>query len=387
MSKEVFKPHITDAVLDDLRERLKRTRWPRDFANDDWRYGTKLEYLRELVDYWINKFDWRGVEAKINSFANFKTEIDGVPIHFIHEKGKGPDPMPLIVTHGWPWTFWDINKVIRPLADPGAHGGDPRDAFDVVVPSLPGYGFSTPLTKPGINYWRTADLWVRLMQEVLGYRKFAAQGGDWGSIITHQLGHKHAEKLYGVHMNMAINLNLWGGRFPEASEYGPDEQGWYERSMRFISDGSGYSAMQTTRPQTLAYAMNDSPAGLCAWILEKRRAWSDCDGEVEKRFSKDDLLATMTIYWATESYGTSARFYYEAVHERWEPSHDRKPVIEAPTAIAVFPKEVILMPHQWAEGYYNLKRWTRFPSGGHFAHMEEPQALVEDIRAHFRTLR
>ena len=180
MSKEVFKPHITDAVLDDLRERLKRTRWPRDFANDDWRYGTKLEYLRELVDYWINKFDWRGVEAKINSFANFKTEIDGVPIHFIHEKGKGPDPMPLIVTHGWPWTFWDINKVIRPLADPGAHGGDPRDAFDVVVPSLPGYGFSTPLTKPGINYWRTADLWVRLMQEVLGYRKFAAQGGDWG---------------------------------------------------------------------------------------------------------------------------------------------------------------------------------------------------------------
>jgi len=385
--KDAFKPHIEAAVLDDLRERLKRTRWPRDFANNDWRYGTNLEYIRELVDYWINKFDWRGIEAKINSFSNYKTEIDGVPIHFIHEKGRGPNPMPLIVTHGWPWTFWDINKVIRPLADPGAHGGDPRDAFDVVVPSLPGYGFSTPLTKPGINYWRTADLWVTLMQDVLGYKKFAAQGGDWGSIITHQLGHKHADKLIGVHMNLAIDLNLWGGKFPAASEYGPDEQGWHERSMRFMTDGSGYSAIQTTRPQTLAYAMNDSPAGLCAWILEKRRAWSDCDGDVEKRFTKDELLATMTLYWATESYGTSARFYYEAVHERWQPSHDRKPVIEAPTALAVFPKEVVLMPHKWAADYYNLKRWTRFPRGGHFAHMEEPQALVEDIRTFFRTLR
>jgi pimeloyl-ACP methyl ester carboxylesterase len=387
VTKESFKVHIPDEVLEDLCERLKRTRWPRDFANGDWRYGTNLEYLRELVDYWINKFDWRSIEGKINSFANYKTEIDGVPIHFIHEKGKGPNPIPLIVTHGWPWTFWDINKVIGPLADPAAHGGDARDSFDVVVPSLPGYGFSTPLTKPGINYWRTADLWVTLMQDVLGYKKFAAQGGDWGSIITHQLGHKHADKLIGVHMNMAIDLDLWGAKFPAASEYGPDEQGWYERSLRFFTDGSGYSAIQTTRPQTLAYAMNDSPAGLCAWILEKRCAWSDCDGDVEKRFTKDELLATMTLYWATESYGTSARFYYEAVHEPWKPSHNRRPVIEAPTAIAVFPKEVVLMPHKWAEGYYNLKRWTRFPRGGHFAHMEEPQALVDDIRTFFRTLR
>ncbi len=387
MKKEPFKVHIPDETLNDLRERLKRTRWPRDFANDDWRYGTNLEYLRELVQYWIDRYDWRAVERQINSFSNFKTEIEGVPIHFIHEKGKGPKPIPLIVTHGWPWTFWDINKVIRPLADPASNGGDPADAFDVVVPSLPGYGFSTPLTTPGINYWRTADMWVTLMQDVLGYGKFAAQGGDWGSIITHQLGHKHADKLIGVHMNMAIDLNLWGAKFPGPDQYGPDEKGFFERSLAFFQEGSGYSAIQTTRPQTIAYAMNDSPAGLCSWILEKRRAWSDCDGKVETRFTKDELLTTMTIYWATESYGTSARFYYEAVHNLWKPSHDRTPTIEAPTGIAVLPKEVVLMPRKWADGYYNLKRWTRFKSGGHFAHMEEPAALVEDIRAFFRPLR
>jgi pimeloyl-ACP methyl ester carboxylesterase len=387
LRKEPFVVHVSDDVLADLRDRLRRTRWPRDFNNSDWRYGTELEYLRELVDYWIRDFNWRRVEAQINSFSHYKTEIDGIQIHFIHEPGKGPKPIPLIVTHGWPWTFWDINKVIRPLADPGSHGGDPLDAFDVVVPSLPGYGFSTPLTKSGINYWRTADLWTRLMQEVLGYGKFGAQGGDWGAIVTHQLGHKYADKLIGVHMNMAIDLNLWGAKFPAPSEYSADERGWYEQTMRFITEGSGYSAIQTTRPQTLAYGLNDSPVGLCAWILEKRRAWSDCGGDVEKRFTKDELLTAMTLYWATESFGTSARFYYEAVHERWQPSHNSRPIIAAPTAIAVFPREVILMPLSWAEGYYNLKRWTRFSGGGHFAHMEEPQALVEDIRAFFRTFR
>jgi pimeloyl-ACP methyl ester carboxylesterase len=341
-----------------------------------------------LIEYWRDTYDWRKVEREINSFANYKTVIDGIPVHFIHEPGKGPNPIPLIMSHGWPWTFWDFHKVIRPLTDPASYGGDPRDAFDVVVPSLPGYGFSTPLTKPGINYWRTADLWVTLMRDVLGYDKFAAQGGDWGAIITAQLGHKYAQHLIGIHVHLLVNLDFFnGGGGPTPEDFGPGEETWLEHGRKFMREGSGYSAMQTTRPQTVAFALNDSPAGLCSWILEKRRAWSDCGGNVERRFTKDDLCTTMTIYWATQTYGTSACYYYEAAHNLWQPSHNRMPTIEAPTGAAVFLKEVFLMPRKWAERYYNLKRWTVMPSGGHFAPMEEPERLIEDIRAFFRPLR
>lgn len=387
MQKEPFTVAVPEETLADLRERLARTRFPGDFANADWQYGTNLTYLKELVDYWLHQYDWRRHEREMNTFSHYKTMIEEVPIHFIHEPGKGPNPMPLILSHGWPWTFWDFHKVIRPLTDPAAFGGDPRDAFDVVVPSLPGYGFSTPLTKPGINFWRTADLWVTLMQEVLGYKKFAAQGGDWGALITAQLGHKYADRLIGCHVNLMAPLNVFLSGLPEASEYGPDEKGWYERNTHFFAAESGYSALQTTKPQTIAYALNDSPVGLCAWILEKRRTWSDCGGDVEKRFSKDDLLTTMTLYWLTQSYGTSARYYYEATHNPWQPAHHRTPVVEAPMGVAVFLQEVILMPRRWAERYYNLKRWTVMPAGGHFAPMEEPQRLVEDVRAFFRSLR
>ncbi|MBI3249638.1 MAG: alpha/beta fold hydrolase [Deltaproteobacteria bacterium] len=387
MQKEPFSIAIPEETLTDLRERLAKVRWPVDFANDQWQYGTNLEYLKELVDYWLHEYDWRVQERAMNAFSHYKTMIEGMPIHFIHEPGKGPNPTPLILNHGWPWTFWDLQKVIRPLTDPAAFGGDPKDAFDVVVPSLPGYGFSTPLTTTGINFWRTADLWVKLMQDVLGYKKFAAQGGDWGALITAQLGHKYADRVIGCHVHLMAPLNIFVGSMPEASEYGPDEKGWYERNMNFFLAESGYSALQSTKPQTIAFALNDSPVGLCAWILEKRRTWSDCGGDVEKRFSKDDLCTTMTIYWVTQSYGTSARYYYEATHNPWQASHNRTPVVEAPTGVALFSKEVILMPRKWADQYYNLKRWTVMPSGGHFASMEEPESLVEDIRAFFRPLR
>ena len=387
MQKEPFTITVPEEVLTDLHERLTKVRWAQDFANPNWEYGTNGDYLKELVEYWRDAYDWRKHEQEMNSFAHYKTTIDGIPIHFIHEPGKGPNPTPLILSHGWPWTFWDFHKVIRPLTDPASFGGDPADAFDVIVPSLPGYGFSTPLTTSGINYWRTADLWVKLMQDVLGYDKFAAQGGDWGAIITAQLGHKHADKLIGTHVNLMAPLSIFLGSMPEESEYGPGEEGLYERNNHFFTAESGYSALQTTKPQTLAFALNDSPVGLCSWILEKRRTWSDCDGDVEKRFSKDDLLTTMMIYWITQSFGTSARYYYEATHNPWQPSHDRTPVVESPMGVAVFQKEVIVMPRKWAEGYYNLKRWTPMPSGGHFAAMEEPQLLVDDVRAHFRSLR
>jgi pimeloyl-ACP methyl ester carboxylesterase len=388
MHKEPFRVEISQAVLDDLHERLVRTRFAPEFANDDWRYGTNLFYLKQLIDYWRERFDWRAVERQMNSFSHYKTEIEGIPIHFIHEPGKGPHPIPLILTHGWPWTFWDFHKVIRSLADPAAHGANPADAFDVVVPSLPGYGFSTPLTTAGINYWRTADLWVTLMRDVLGYDKFAAQGGDWGALVTAQLGHKYAERMIGIHVNLLASLSFFGGgEGPKPEDFGPDEQGWLEHNRNFISNESGYMQLQCTKPQTVAFALNDSPAGLCSWIVEKRRTWSDCGGEVERRFTKDDLCTTMTLYWVTQSYGTSARYYYEAAHNLWQPSHQRRPVVEAPTGVSVFLKEVMLMPRRWAERYYNLKRWTVMPSGGHFAPMEEPERLVEDIRGLFRTLR
>jgi pimeloyl-ACP methyl ester carboxylesterase len=387
MPKQPFSVAIPDEVLADLKERLARIRWPDDFANSQWEYGTNLDYLKELVEYWRDEYDWRQHEDAINAFSQYRSTIDGIPIHFIHEPGKGPRPMPLILSHGWPWTFWDFHKVIRPLSGPAAFGGDPTDAFDVVVPSLPGYGFSTPLTKPGINFWRTADLWVTLMQDVLGYQRFAAQGGDWGALISHQLGHKYADRLIGVHTNLMAPLDLFSSALPDASWFGPEEQGWHEKNTHFSDAESGYYALQTTKPQTLTYAINDSPVGLCAWILEKRRTWSDCDGDVEKRFTKDELLTTMTLYWVTQSFGTSARYYYEALHNPWQPSHDRTPVIEAPTGVSVFLEEVLLMPRRWADSYYNLKRWTEMPSGGHFAPMEEPDLLVEDIRAFFRPLR
>jgi pimeloyl-ACP methyl ester carboxylesterase len=387
VSYEPFNIEVPETALVDLRERLNRTRLAPEFANDGWLYGTNGSYLTELIEYWADGYDWRAHEASINKFANFKTTIDGIPIHFIYEKGKGPNPTPLILSHGWPWTFWDWHKVIGPLTDPVAYGGKAEDSFDVVVPSLPGYGFSNPLTTPGINFWRTADLWVNLMRDVLGYDKFAAGGGDWGAILTAQLGHKYAEHMIGVYMHLMIPLDVFTGPLPDKSVYAPNEQKNFERNEHFFAEESGYSALQATKPQTIAFALNDSPAGLCSWILEKRRTWSDCNGDVERRFSKDDLLTTMSIYWFTQSYGTSARYYYECVHNPWQPAHNRSPVVEAPTGIGVFQQEVLLMPRAWAENYYNLKHWTEMESGGHFAPMEEPEALVEDIRTFYRGLR
>ncbi len=384
---EPFSIHVADDVLDDLRARLRNTRFAPEFANDDWAYGTRRQDLEAMCRYWAEEFDWRAVEARMNAYENFKTEIEGVPIHFVRAPGKGPRPIPLILSHGWPWTYWDFHKVIEPLSDPASFGGDPADAFDVIVPSLPGYGFSSPLETTGINFWRTADLWDQLMRDVLGYERYAAQGGDWGALVTNQLGHRYADHLYGIHVNLAVPLSVFQEEMPDHSFYEGDERQHIERNERFFTDGSGYSAIQSTRPQTLAYGLHDSPAALMAWILEKRRAWSDCGGEVARRFSPDDLCTTMTIYWATQTYGTSARYYYECVHNPWTPDHDRQPVVTAPTSIAVFPGEVVLLPRRWAEGYYNLKRWTPMKEGGHFAPMEEPEALVTDIRDSFRDLR
>ena len=386
MLYEPFSVNIPEHEVLDLKQRLSRTRFSPDFSNEKWEYGTNGKYLEELVQYWIDDFDWREQESKINEFHHYKTNIRDIPVHFIYEKGKGPNPTPLILTHGWPWTFWDWQKVIKPLTDPEAFGGDPENSFDVIIPSLPGFGFSSPLNCSGMNFWETADLWVSLMRDVLGYDKFAAAGGDWGALVTAQLGHKYPEHLIGVYIHLMAPLDLFAGSLPERSLYSDEEQGLYEKNEAFFSGESGYSAIQTTKPQTLAFGLNDSPVGLCSWLLEKRRTWSDCNGDVESRFSKDDLLTTICIYWFTQTYGTSARYYYECVHNPWTPSHSSLPVVKAPTGIGVFSEEVIVFPRKWAETYYNLSHWTEMDSGGHFAPMEEPDALVMDIRKFFQQL-
>jgi pimeloyl-ACP methyl ester carboxylesterase len=383
---EPFTIDIPEAVLDDLRARLSATRWTDDFENEDWRYGADAAYLRELVAWWLEQYDWRARERAMNAFAHFRTEIDGMPIHFIHERGKGPKPLPIILNHGWPWSFWDMAKVIGPLSDPAAHGGDPEDAFDVIAPSLPGYGFSTPLRRTGVNMWNTADIWVRLMER-LGYARFASQGGDWGAFVSAQLGHEHADRVIGIHLSTAVPLDFMNSRRMDPSEYTPEEQGKLARMAHINAEETGYFHLQCTKPQTPAIALNDSPAGLLAWIVEKRRSWSDCGGDVERRFSKDELIDTAMIYWVTGSYNTSARYYYEAAHNPWRPSHGRQPVVEAPTALAIFPQELVYPARAWAERYYNLQQWTEMPAGGHFAPMEEPEALVEDVRKFFRGLR
>ena len=387
MPVETFEVSVPQATLDDLRDRLARVRWPIDPANRDWVYGVERGYLEELVDYWRTQYDWRAQERAINAFSHFRTAIDGIPIHFIHERGRGPNPIPLILSHGWPWTFWDYHKLIGPLTDPAAHGGDPADSFDVVVPSLPGYGFSVPLSQPGIEWSRTADLWVKLMRDELGYDRFAAQGGDWGALVTEQLGHKYAEHLIGIHLGLAIPMTLFITGLPSEEEYAEDERQRFHHTRERMAVGTAHWVVQATDPQTLAYALHDSSVGLCAWILERRRSWSDSGGDVERRFSKDDLLTTTMLYWVSESTVTSMRYYSEAEHATWSPSHDRMPAVEAPTAVTIWPQELMTMPQQFLERYYNLQRTTEMASGGHFHPMEEPELLLEDIRAFFRTLR
>jgi pimeloyl-ACP methyl ester carboxylesterase len=387
MKPERFRIAISDTVLRDLSERLARSRFLPDFANADWAYGANGDYLRELVSYWRDGFDWRRQEAVMNRFDHFRVTIDGASIHYIRARGKGPSPMPLILSHGWPWTFWDWQKVIEPLADPAAYGGDPADAFDVIVPSLPGFGFSSPLSTPGIDALRTADLWRVLMCDVLNYPKFAAHGGDWGAFVTAQLGHKHADSLIGIHLANGAPLDFFQTGLPVPEDYASDEAGLYERTIKFFAEGHGYSAIQSTRPQTLGYALDDSPLGLAAWLVEKRRDWSDCGGDVERAYSKDDLITSIMLYWVTETIGTSARFYYEGRVNPWKASHARSPTVDVPTGIIRFENDVCWWPRKLMERHYAIRRWTRVPQGGHFAPMEQPQILVEELRAFFRELR
>jgi len=378
-----FKIHVSDSVLKDLRERLARTRWPDAIPGTGWEYGADLDYMKELVDYWLTKFDWRKQESTLNRFQHFRAKVDGFGIHFIHEMGKGPNPLPLVITHGWPGSFAEMVKIIPLLTDPAAHGGDPADAFDVVVPSMPGYGFSDRSSQRGMNVFRFAELWVELMNG-LGYQRFGAQGGDFGAGVSTALGLYHPKHVIGLH------LNYIPGSYRPFLEKGTDELSEIEKQFlaedeKWYAEEGGYCHVQLTHPQSVSFGLNDSPVGLAAWIVEKFRAWGDCGGEVERRFSKDELLTNVMIYWATETIASSNRLYFEA---RRRPMHFQKGQrVAMPCGIAHFPKEAPFPPREWIERGYNVQLWSDLPRGGHFPALEEPQLLVEDIRAFFHPLR
>lgn len=373
-----FHIQVTEEVLIDLKDRLARTRWPDELPNTGWEYGTNRAYLQQLVGYWRDQYDWRAQERLLNTFPQFQTEVDGIRLHFVHVKGQGTHPLPLLISHGWPGSFFEMYKIIGPLTDPASFGGDPAETFDVIVPSLPGYGFSGPTSERGVTVARIAEVFVSLMRE-LGYERFAAQGGDWGSFITAMLGRAYPDTIVGIHLNMLPPRSITPQDITSESE-----RDWQERHAQWMREESGYSHIQGTRPQTLAYGLNDSPVGLAGWIVEKFRTWSDCHGEIESVFTKDELLTNIMIYWVTQTINSSTRLYYEVAHQR-ETVSER---VEVPTAVAVFPAEILAIPpRSLAERFYNIQRWTEMLAGGHFAALEQPQALVEDIRAFFRPLR
>ena len=377
-----FTIDVPDEVLVDLRERLARTRLPDDLPGTAWDYGTDREYLEELLAYWRDEFDWRSQEWLLNGFDHFKTDIDGLDVHFIHQRSPHEDALPLVITHGWPGSIMEFYKIIPLLVDPTNYGGDAADAFHVVAPSIPGYGFSDKPAGRGWNPEKMAEVIGKLMER-LGYDRYGTQGGDWGSIISRWQAVQHPDRVVGVHLNM-VTAGPPAGVEDPAAGVPPEELARTRERQEFFADERGYSNIQGTKPQTLGYGLNDSPAGLAAWIVEKFRTWCDCGGDVESQFTKDELLTNVTIYWATQTITSSTRIYYES---RRTPASREMGYIETPVGCAIFPKELFIPPRAWAEAAYNVTHWTEMPRGGHFAALEEPELLTEDVRKFFRGLR
>jgi epoxide hydrolase len=372
-----FRIDVPQADLDDLTARLARTRWPDQLPGVGWDYGIALDYVKELAEYWRTGYDWRVHERRLNEFPQFTTTIDGQNIHFLHVRSAELDALPLIITHGWPGSVVEFMEIIGPLTDPRAHGADPADAFHLVVPSIPGFGFSGPTRDTGWNVSRIARAWDELMQR-LGYPRYGAQGGDWGSTISRELGLIVPGHLIGVHLNMLLPRVR-----DEPADLTGEERARLQAFRRFRSTGSGYYAIQSTRPQTVAYGLADSPAGQLAWIAEKFGEWTD-DGPPDEAVGRDRLLTNVTLCWLTGTAGSSARLYYEAGRSGdWGPP---KPSA-VPTGVAVFPREIAPSIRRFAEQSNNIVHWAEFDRGGHFAAMEVPDLLAGDVRDFFRRFR
>jgi pimeloyl-ACP methyl ester carboxylesterase len=379
MNQEIhpFRIQVSDAVLADLRARLRNTRWPEVEPVSDWSQGAPLAWIQDICRYWAEDYDWRAREHRLNQFDQYNTEIDGLDIHFLHVRSPHPQAMPLLITHGWPGSVVEFHKVIAPLTDPTAHGGNAADAFHVVCPSLPGFGFSGKPKTTGWGVDRIAQAWATLMDR-LGYARYGAQGGDWGSAVTSSLGAQDPAHCAGIHITLAM-----GTKPQTAGEPSPEEARALAGIKHYADWDSGYSKQQATRPQTLGYGLTDSPAGQAAWILEKFWAWTDCDGHPENILSRDELLDNLMLYWVTASATSSARLYWESFGGR-----RANRVVKIPTGVAVFPKEIVAPVRAWmSKDFSDIRHWTEMPKGGHFAAFEQPELFVADVRAFFRTLR
>lgn len=378
-----FEIHVPESVLADLRQRLEKTRLPDQINGAGWGYGTDLDYLGGLIEYWRTDFDWRAQERLLNRFDHYIDKVDGLDMHFIHMRSKHEDATPMLVSHGWPGSVFEFYKIIEPLVDPESHGGQAADAFHVVCPSLPGYGWSEAPHEPGFDI-QQVGAWGSKLMAALGYDRFVAQGGDWGSMASIYIGRDNPAHCMGVHLNMVVG-------FPPADDpnafegLSEQELANLNRMTNFFKTGAAYQQIQGTKPQTLGYSLNDSPAGLCAWILEKLWHWSDCDGHPENAFTRDELLTNVMIYWVTGSITSSMRLYTETLRSGLMASFEGR--VDVPVAGAVFPYDVVTSPRKWAEQRLNIQQWTAYERGGHFAALEVPEVLVEDIRRFGRLLR
>lgn len=376
-----FKIAVPESSLDDLKARLARVRWPDEISGEPWQFGTDLAYLKSLCAYWKDQYDWRVQEAQINLFKQFKVSIGGCELHYICEHGEGANPRPLLLTHGWPGSFYEYHKLIPRLTHPSRYGGSPDDAFTVVAPSMPGHGFSFRENQARFGLNEIADNLKTLMVDVLGHRSFAAHGHDWGAFIATRLGYAHAAHVSGIHITLLAIPRRPATTPPRT----PDEERFQRQLDHWLREETGYSQIMGTKPQTLAYALTDSPAGLAAWIIEKFHRWSDCDGDLDRHFGRDVLLTNIMIYWLTGAIGSTFWPYYARLHEPWIVPDGESVMV--PTAYAEHPREILTPPRSLAEPFYgNIRRWTRMPAGGHFPALEYPDALATDIRAFFRSL-
>jgi microsomal epoxide hydrolase len=375
-----FTVHVPESVLDDLRERLARTRWPDASPHPPWAQGTDLAYLRDLVEYWRTGFHWRGAEAALNTFSQYQAHVAGLRLHFIHQRSSHAHARALLILHGWPGGVYEFHKLIPRLTQPERFGGDARDAFHVVAPSLPGYGFSETPRHSGETPRAIAHRFHALMTDALGYARYGVQGGDWGAVIATWLALDHLGPVAGLHLNMpGLRANLSG-----APPLTGEEKAYLAAWERLRGEEFGYMAIQGSRPQTLGYGLNDSPTGLAAWLVEKYRAWSDCGGDAERAITRDEMLTLITVYWVTGTITSSMRIYHEfrASKEGLPPGRR----VECPTGYADFPKEILRAPRSWVERAYNIVRWTPMPRGGHFAALEQPDLLARDIQQFFGSL-
>jgi pimeloyl-ACP methyl ester carboxylesterase len=403
-SLEQFTIDVAQDVLDDLKTRLKATRFDADLDNEEEYYGLSTGYLKPLVEYWADGFDWRAAEKRLNSYHQHKVEIDGTPLHFIHERGKGPNPRPLLILHGWPWPGEFSNPLIGPLTDPAAHGGDPADSFDVVVPSMPGFAWSAPVGRGDLNYWKIADILHTLMTEILGYEKYGSLGSDYGALVNSALGHKYNDSIIALHYGtdlppgMFSNERFWdildGAKIPEGAS--PELHADF---MKFIMTYYSHVSVHMLDAQTITHGLNDSPAGMLAWVLQRWKKWSDKNGDFDAVFSRDFILTQATTLWVTQSIGSSIRMYRNSVRHPWVPSHDRQPTVESPAGFTfllgdVYPPGVRTVEERIAafengptRGVFNVVNVNAHHKGGHFGHYENPEAFIGDVRETFRGVR